>query len=413
MTLSTLPPDPPGRWRALGSLATAEFLAMATWFSASAVVPELQLRWSLTPAGAALMTVAVQVGFVVGAVLSATLSLADVFPARRVVAAGAAGAAAANLGLLVASGAGTATLLRFATGLCLAAVYPPAMKAMSTWFRRGRGLALGIMVGAITLGSALPHLVRAVGGLDWRVVIVTTSAASLLGGVLALVGRDGPFPFPRARFEPRQALRVLADRDVRLASYGYFGHMWELYAMWAWVAVYLAASFEASGASPTAGARAASSVAFAAIGAGALGSVLGGVLGDRCGRPLAASVSLVASGSAAVVAGLVWGGPPALVVAVVVFWGLWVVADSAQFSTLVTELADQRYVGTAVTLQLALGYVLTVPTIWWVPLLVEAVGWRSAFLVLVPGPVVGTVAMRTLARRLGDGRLDAARSGSR
>ncbi|MFA9431103.1 nitrate/nitrite transporter [Egicoccus sp. AB-alg2] len=389
--------DPPGRWGALAILGTAELLAMSTWFSASAVVTDVQELWQLTPAAASMLTIAVQLGFVVGAVVSAALSLADVFLPRRVVAVAAVGAALANLGLLAVGSAGPAIALRFLTGVFLAGVYPPAMKAMATWFRRQRGLALGVMVGALTLGSALPHLVRAVGGLDWRVVVTATSATTLVGAVLALVARDGPYPFPRARFDPRLALRVLADRDVRLASYGYFGHMWELYAMWAWVAVYLTASFELSGLRRPE--TAASLAAFAAIGIGALGCVAGGVLGDRRGRAWLTSLAMLASGGAAAAAGVVFGGPPALVVGLVLFWGFWVVADSAQFSTLVTELADQRYVGTAVTLQLALGFTLTVATIWLIPVLVDAAGWRWAFLVLTPGPLLGTAAMRALARR--------------
>ncbi|MBW3659375.1 MAG: MFS transporter, partial [Actinobacteria bacterium] len=325
---------------------------MSTWFSASAVVPELREVWRLTSGTSALLTIAVQLGFVAGALLSAALSLADRYAPRRVIALAALGAALANLGLLAAGSAGPAIACRFATGVFLAGVYPPALKAMATWFRARRGLALGVMVGALTLGSAVPHLVRAVGGLDWRVVVTVTSGTTIVGGAIALVGRDGPFPFPRARFDPRQALAVMRDREVRLASFGYFGHMWELYAMWAWVGTYLTASFEATG-SPRPATMAAYG-AFAAVGIGAAGCVVGGLLGDRRGRVWLTSVAMLASGAAAAVAGPVWAGPPVLVLAVVLFWGFWVVADSAQFSTLVTEVADQRYVGTAVTMQLAL-----------------------------------------------------------
>jgi MFS family permease len=389
--------DPPGRWRALALLGLAEFLAMSTWFSASAVVADLQVLWQMSAAQSSMLTIAVQLGFVVGAVISAAVSLADVVPPRRVMAAGALGAALANLGLLAADSTTGALVLRFLTGFFLAGVYPPAMKAMATWFRRQRGLALGVMVGALTLGSALPHLVRGLGGLDWRVVVATTSAVTVVGGVVALVADDGPYPFPRARFDPRAALRVVADRDVRLASYGYFGHMWELYAMWAWVAVYLTVAFEDAGLDRPE--TAASFGAFAAIGIGALGCIAGGVLGDRRSRTWLTSVAMLASGGAAALAGVVLGAPPWVVLLVALFWGFWVVADSAQFSTLVTELADQRYVGTAVTLQLALGFTLSVTTIWVIPVLVETVGWRWAFLALTPGPVLGTVAMQVLARR--------------
>lgn len=371
------------------------FLAMTTWFSASAVIPQLRAAWDLGPTGAAMLTIAVQVGFVVGAVASAATGVADRFAPTRVMLVGAVGAAAVNLGLLAAGGVVPAVLLRLATGVFLAGVYPPGMKAMATWFRAGRGMALGVMVGALTLGSSLPHLVNGLGGLDPDVVIVTTSVLTVLGGIVAVTAPDGPFPFPRAPFVPRQALQVLANRRVRLASYGYFGHMWELYAMWAWVGTYLAASFERTGmAAPE---RAAAFGAFAAIAVGAAGCVVGGVIADRRSRTFATSLAMVSSGTAAAVAGLVWAGPWPLVMLLVLVWGFWVVADSAQFSTLVTEVADQRWVGTAVTLQLAAGFTLTVATIWLVPVLVTAAGWPWAFLLLVPGPALGTWAMRTLA----------------
>lgn len=388
--------DPPGRWRALGWLATAMFLAMTTWFSASAVVPQLRAAWDLDATGSAMLTIAVQVGFVVGAVASAGLGVADRFAPTRVMLVGALGAAGVNLALLGASSLGPAVVLRGLTGMFLAGVYPPGMKAMATWFRAGRGLALGVMVGALTLGSSLPHLVNGLGGLDADVVIVTTSVLTVVGGVVAVTVPDGPFPFPRAPFHPRQAVRVLADRRVRLASYGYFGHMWELYAMWAWIGTFLAASFERSGVG--APDRAAAFGAFAAIAVGAAGCVVGGRIADRRSRTWATSLAMVLSGTGAALAGLLFGGPWPLVVTLVLAWGFWVVADSAQFSTLVTEVADQRWVGTAVTLQLAAGFTLTVATIWLVPVLVESVGWRWAFLLLVPGPVVGTAAMQALAR---------------
>ena len=349
-------------------LAIATLLAMTTWFSASAVLPQLTEAWDLSTTTRSWLTIAVQLGFVVGAVLSAVLTLADVVNPRVVMFWSAVGAATANIGLVAADGPAMALPLRFLTGAFLAGVYPPGLKAMSTWFVEGRGVALGVMVGALTAGSAA--LVR------W-------------------VATDGPHQFPTAAFRPRQVVDVIGNQQWRLASYGYFGHMWELYAMWTWTAAFLAASFEAAG---TGSDWWVPLGTFGAIGIGALGCVVGGRLADRSGREWLTSVSMVSSGGAALVVGLTFGAAPALTIGVVLFWGFWVVADSAQFSTLVTEVADQRYVGTAVTVQIALGFTLTVVTIWLIPVLVDAVGWRWAFVLLAPGPALGTAAMQRLRR---------------
>jgi len=345
-----------GRWRALTLLAVALVLSMTTWFSASAVVPQLRAEWDLSDGAAAWLTIAVQLGFVCGALVSSLLNLSDIVSPRHVILGGSIGAAGVNGLLLVAGGAAAGIPLRFATGFFLAGVYPPALKLMATWFRKGRGIALGILVGALAVGSAMPHLVNGLGGLDWRVVIYTTSALTLAGGLIAgfAVG-EGPFPFPKAAFDPGQAGRVFANRGVRLASLGYFGHMWELYAMWAWFVVFFSDELASRGVSVG---SAAAYATFAVIGVGGLGCWAGGFLGDRWGRTRTTALMMAASGSCCVLVGLLFGAPAWLVLLVGLVWGFAVVADSAQFSTMVTELADQAYVGTALTLQLAVGFTL-------------------------------------------------------
>jgi len=320
--------------RPLALLAAALVLSMTTWFSARAVVPQLREEWGLGDTAAAWLTIAVQVGFVAGALVASALSLADLFSPRLVILIGSVGAAAANAVLLAADGAELGLAARFLTGFCLAGVYPPALKLASTWFQRGRGTALGIVVGALTLGSAVPHFVNGLGGLDWQVVVVTTSLLTVAGGVLAAVTvPEGPFGFPTAIFDPRQAPRVLANRGVRLASLGYFGHMWELYAMWAWFLVFFSAVASDG--------KEAAYATGAVIGVGALGCWAGGVLGDRWGRPETTAAMMAVSGSCALVVGVVgaWSAAAALLVGLVL--GFAVVADSAQFSTMVTELADR------------------------------------------------------------------------
>jgi MFS family permease len=385
--------DLSGRTRALALLSLALVCSMTTWFSATAVVPQLREEWGLGDTAAAWLTIAVQVGFVGGALASSALSVADVFPARLVILGGALGAAGANGLLLVADGPRLGLAARLATGFFLAGVYPPALKLASTWFQRGRGTALGVVVGALTLGSAAPHLVNGLGGLDWRVVVVTTSVLTVLGGVVAVLAvPEGPYRFPSAVFDPRQAGRVLRNRGVRLASLGYFGHMWELYAMWAWFLVFFSAvSGDGAGAAYA---------TFAVIGIGAIGCWAGGVLGDRWGRPETTALMMAVSGACSLVVGLAgaWSAAAALLVGLV--WGFTVVADSAQFSALVTELADQAYVGTALALQLAVGFALTVATIWLIPFWEEEVGWRWAFVLLAPGPALGIAAMLRLRTHL-------------
>jgi MFS family permease len=383
-----------GRWHALALLVVTLALSMSTWFSASAVIPQLRAEWHLSSSAAAWLTISVQLGFVSGALVSSLLNLSDVLSARHIILGGATGAAIVNALLVVAGGATTGILLRFAAGFFLAGVYPPAFKLMATWFQSGRGMALGILGGAIVVGNALPHLVNGLGGLDWHVVVYATSVLTIAGGLIAeLSVREGPFPFPKAAFDPRQLARAFARRGVRLAAAGYIGHMWELFAMYAWFAVFFADALAARGISAG---SAAAFATFAVIAAGGLGSWVGGVLADRWGRTRTTALMMAISGSCSLLIGWLFGAAPWLVLLVGLIWGFSVVADSAQFSTMVTELGDQAYVGTTLTFQLAAGFAVTVATIWLVPFLRDAFGWRWAFAFLAPGPALGAVAMLRL-----------------
>jgi MFS family permease len=350
--------------------------------------------WNLSPGTSAWLTIAVQIGFVCGAIVSSLLNLPDIIAPRHVILGGAIGAAAANALVQVAGGPAVGIPLRFATGVFLAGVYPPAFKLMSTWFRGGRGLALGVLAAAIVVGNGMPHLVNGLGGLDWRVVIYATSALTVVGGLIAeFAVKQGPYPFPTAVFDPRQAGRVFGNRGVRLATLGYVGHMWELFAVYAWFYAFFADALRAWGA--PVGSTAAYAT-FAMFAAGGLGCWLGGMLADRWGKPRTAALMLVVSGSCSLLIGLLFGASPWLILLVGLVWGFTVVADSAQFSTMVTEYADQAYVGTALTLQLATGFTVTVATIWLIPLLQQVLGWRWAFAILAPGPILGVLAMLRL-----------------
>ncbi len=394
------------RWRALLLLSAAELAGMSLWFGASAVAPALASRWGLPAADAGKLTLAVQLGFVAGTLASALANLSDVFPARRVFFASALAAAAANGALaLFASGPAVGISLRFATGFFLAGVYPPGMKILASWFREGRGLALGVLIGALTLGKASPYLVNALGSADWRINLLALSAFATAGGAIALAVGEGPFSTGTAPFDARQILKVFENRGVRLASFGYFGHMWELYAMWTWVPVAIRASVERTG-EPRALAEVSS---FLVIGAGAAGCVVAGVAADRFGRTAVASAAMAVSGACCLAVGFFFGGSSAVLLALAALWGVAVVADSAQFSACVTELADPRYLGTALTLQICLGFLLTTASIELVGKLASGVGWQWAFASLAPGPALGVAAMLKLrslpeAARIAQGR---------
>jgi len=415
----------------LALLAASELCGMAPWFSASAVAPTLSRLWRLDTVGAAWLTISVQLGFVAGALVSALLTLSDRWSARRLVAGCAWLAGLATVGVAWAPGPGAGIALRMLTGAALAGVYPPGMKIVAGWYREGRGLAIGVLVGALTLGSALPHLVRwAVPAEHWRPVLVIAAAAAVVGGLLVLlVPHDGPFaapappfswraapriladhavslangPFaaPAPPFSWRAAPRILADHAVSLANLGYLGHMWELYAMWTWLAAFVAASELArTGGDPAAGgARAPALVTFAVVGSGALGCWLGGKFGDRWGRTLITSMAMMLSGACALAAGLAFGRPLVVLVPLLLVWGVTVVADSAQFSAAVSELAPRELVGTALTLQTSLGFLLTCLTIYLLPWVAARVGWRWSMSLLALGPAGGVWAMLALRRR--------------
>lgn len=385
-------PQPSRRWRILLLLSVAELSGMSLWFTASAVAPRLQELWGLSVQQAGWLTTVVQLGFVAGTAVAALLNLADVVPARPYFAASALCGALANALLVFAPGFTAALLLRFLTGFFLAGVYPPAMKMIATWFQSARGLAIGTIVGALTLGKATPYLMRAFEGARLEPVVLTASAGAVAAALLVGVGyREGPFPFARRPFSWRLVGTVLQHRPTRLAIGGYLGHMWELYSVWTWIPVFLAAS------ALTAGAGGPSRVwidmaAFGAIGTGALGCVVGGWAADRIGRGPWVNLSMGISGACCLIVGFFFGASFWILVLIAWLWGFFVVADSAQFSAMVTEVAPSHAVGTALTLQTSLGFLLTMVTIQAVPAIVEVAGWRWAFPVLALGPALGIAA---------------------
>jgi MFS family permease len=379
--------------RMLLLVAAGEVLGMTLWFSATAAAPSVAEEFALDASMRAWLTMAVQGGFVAGTLLTAVTNAADAINARRLFATGCAAGAACNAAIAIAPGAATIVALRFLTGASLAWVYPPGMKIAAGWFLERRGTALGVIVGAVGVGSALPHLLAWLGtGLPWRALVTSSSVLALAGGaIVTFLVSDGPHVSASAPFD-RHALRVvLKNRGTRLAMLGYFGHMWELYAMWTWIAMFAAISLGND-------TRMGSLVAFVAIGSGSIGCVLAGQWADRWGKARIAGGAMLASAACALVSPWFYGAPLALLLVFAIVWGFTVVADSAQFSALVAEHTARTHVGTALTLQTSAGFLLTMVSMRLVPPIAESAGWAWAFVFLVPGPLLGAWAMRRLAR---------------
>jgi MFS family permease len=359
-----------------------------------------------------LLTSAVQAGFVAGTLLSAALALPDRHDPRRVFCLSALLGAAANAAiLLLPVGDPGVVAARFVTGMALAGVYPVGMKLAAGWADRDdTGLVIGLLVGGLTLGTASPHLVNALGGLEWRITVAAASLGAVAAaGLIGIVSLGPRHVHAVSRFDPTAALRLWRNRGTRLATLGYLGHMWELYAMWAWVGLYLASSFAAWRGDGVARLQDASLATFGVIAVGAVGSVVAGVVADRVGRVRVTVGAMAVSGACCLLAGPVFGLHPLVTTALGLVWGVAVVADSAQFSAAVAESSDPDLAGTMLTVQTCLGFALTLVTIHLMPVLVAHAGWGGAFALLSIGPALGCVAMLRLGRsplaaRLAGGR---------
>lgn len=403
-----------GKWRSLGLLCLAEVLALSLWFSTTAAIPALRQQYDISDTIASLYSSAVSAGFVAGTLLSALLALSDRIDPRRLFAISAFVGAAANAAILAVGPDGTLTiLLRFITGMCVTGLYPVGMKIAATWAKGDMGVMIGVLTAALTLGTAAPHLFNAFGGVDWQLTVGLSSVFTLVAVLLVALVKLGPgyaaLPpgsTPRA-FRPEIVAGAWKNKALRLANFGYFGHMWELYVMWAWVGLFLHASFQAwaggTGTSADTIDSWAAFGAFALIGAGAIGCFGGGWIADRIGRTAFTSIMMAISGTCTFCIGFVFGGSPSLIMLVGLIWGLTVAADSPQFSSSVIELSEPETVGTVVTIQVCIGFSLTLIAIHLLPVFVDLVGWRYAYMPFAAGPVFGIWAMLRL-RRMPDAR---------
>lgn len=377
-------------------LAVCEVLGMSLWFSASAVLPTLKIQYAISGVQAAALSSGVALGFVVGTLLSAVLGLADRIESRRFFAASAIlGALANGATVFIEPTSLLFVLLRFMVGASIAGIYPVGIKMAATWAAADLGLLVGLLVAASTLGNASAFLLAAFGDVDWRLALIGASALALIAALLIQFFESGPRHRQPTVFRARYVFDAWRLRPLRLANFGYYGHMWELYAMWAWIAAFVEASFRVS--SPAVDAPYwAKLAAFATIGFGAFGCLAGGLLADRWGRTSLTIGAMLLSGCCALLAGLLFGSPPWLLVAFCVVWGIAAIADSAQFSASVVELADPERVGTMVTVQTCVGFLLTIVSIHLIPPIDAALGWQWAFVFLAAGPFLGAWAMYAL-----------------
>ncbi len=392
--------DGAGKTRSILLLLVAEFAAMSLWFVSAAILADMTRETAIEPWRQAALSSGVQLGFVAGALVSAVLGIADRFDPRRVMMISALAAAAANASLLILTPGGSLSITaRFVTGALLAGVYPVGMKIAVGWGQRDRGFLVGALVGALTLGSALPHLISFLGGTNWRFSVAIASMAAAAGGLLALMVQLGPYHARAATFDPRTIGAAWTNRRIRLAYAGYLGHMWELYAMWAWIGTASAASYGARMSTGDAVAFA-KITAFLAIAAGGIGCVIAGRIADRVGKAEIAAIAMIASGSAALLTALTFGGPVWLTFLLVLVWGAAIVPDSAQFSALVADAAPPAIAGSLMTFQTALGFALTFFTVQAVPFAVAAFGWPAVLALLAIGPAFGVIAMLRLRAAL-------------
>jgi MFS family permease len=383
--------------RILPVIIGSQFAGTSLWFAGNAVLVDLQREWGLPAEALGYTTSAVQLGFILGTLAFAFFAVSDRVSPRIVFFVCSLAGAAANLGVYaLAGGVWSLAAFRFLTGFFLAGIYPVGMKIASGWYRSDLGNALGFLVGALVVGTAFPHLLKGLGGaLPWESLLVAVSAVAALGGVVMLLFvPDGPYLAAAAKFDPRALAVIFRSPRFRSSAFGYFGHMWELYAFWAFVPFVIAAHVAANGGRDL-------NVplwAFAVIAAGFLGCAGGGLVSLRAGSARVAFVQLAASGVCCVASPLLFHAPTPVFLAFLLVWGVVVIGDSPQFSALNAQNAPRELVGSALTIANSIGFAITIASIQLLNWLAGSASAALLFLALAPGPVFGLFALAPLLR---------------
>ena len=388
------------RFTVLFVLSIAELFTFTLWFSVNAIIPQLGVIWVLSGIEIGLLSMVVQIGFVVGAFFSSLLNLPDIFKTRNVFICSALFGGTTNFVIAYFVPSFMIVLfLRFLTGCFLAGVYPTAMKLLATWFQKDRGFAIGILIAALSTGSGLPYLFNLSGIPDWRLILNLSTILAMFSALLVwMFIEEGPYRGRIAKFEPSQVKQLMQNKALRLAYYGYFGHMWELYAMLVWIPLFLRDAFLSThpASDPT---RFFSIGTFFVFFTGAIATGVGGTLADKYGRTVYNILMLVGSGTCSLVIGFTFSYNPYFALLIALLWGLTIIPDSPQYSTMTTELADPNYVGTALALQTTIGFLITALSIQLIPLFVAQVGWNFGFAILAPGPFFGVISLYRLRQQ--------------
>ena len=375
-------------------IVIAQFCCTSLWFAGNGVMNDLVFSFNLEKSALAHLTSAVQFGFISGTLVFAILAIADRFSPSKVFLLSALAGALFNLATIIEDNSlANLLLFRFFTGFFLAGIYPVGMKIAADYYQKGLGKSLGYLVGALVVGTAFPHLLKDyTTEVSWHAVLIITSSLAIFGGLLlVLLVPNGPYRKPTQQLDLTTSLKVFRDRDFRSAAFGYFGHMWELYAFWAFVPLMLSSyndlhpefQFDIPLAS------------FLIIGLGGFACVAGGYISQNLGVKRTATLSLLLSGVCCIISPLIFhSAPNYLFVSFLIIWGLAVIADSPLFSTLVAQNVSPEYKGTALTIVNCIGFSITIISIQLVTILRDIVGQENVYVVLSLGPILGLVALR-------------------